>query len=647
MLMARRVFMVLMGVLALGVLGAPAAFAEEGCPNEAVRQLESAAHPEGFATTLPDCRAYEQVTPVDKDGSGPTDFASGVQAAPAGDGLVFPVLGDMPGGTGGYVPSFFLARRGGQGWSDEGLEAPSDPYGHSLVVGWSEDLAETAVTAFELSTGSGGGVYLRNDAVGSFQLAFQYSPEFVEFHPAGFSADDSRMLFETEVQLSPSAAAGQENLYEWHAGVVSLVGVLPGPGGSAPTGGSFAGPNGGATGEAYTQHTISSDGSRVFFTAGGTEQIYVRENGTSTVPVGVGAFLAATPDGSKVIYLSGGVGGHLEMFDVESEQTTDLTLGGGVEGALGMSDDGSYVYFAANGGGIYVWHDGSIQFITANGQSLNWTPFPLNNGKEPKTSRVTPDGRFLLFAGADVLDRYDAVHGRLACVSCSPSGAPPAGAPKLQSQPTSIALTEPSILPRNLSVDGGRVFFESPEALLPQDTNGMQDVYEWEQQGVGSCQGSSATFSAASGGCLYLVSSGTSSSNSYFAEASASGDDAFFFTFQPLVGQDQDGLFDIYDARVGGGFAAQNPPAPPPPCEGEACRTAAGAAPAFGEPTSVTFTGAGNLTLPVPAPAVAVAPKPKPKHTVAKSKRKKKRRVKKAVRAGHGARAHRATRGGK
>ncbi len=78
--------------------------------------------------------------------------------------------------------------------------------------------------------------------------------------------------------------------------------------------------------------------------------------------------------------------------------------------------------------------------------------------------------------------RYDAVSGRLACVSCNPSGAPPAGDARLRSITSGINYREPSILMRNLSSDGSRVFFESPDALLPQDTNGVQDVYEWERQ---------------------------------------------------------------------------------------------------------------------------------------------------------------------
>jgi hypothetical protein len=623
--------------------------------------MESAAHPEGFAMGLPDCRAYEQVTPVNKDGTNPSGFPDRVQASPAGDGIVFVVPANMPGGSGGDQAPIFLGSRGGEGWSDRGLQKPRGSRGFEELRGWSEDLSKTLFSTWEYAPGSGESVqsgYLGDSATGTVQLAFQSLPGqlVTEIHLAGFGGGDSRMFFETDLQLSPDAALGVTNLYESHGGVVSLVGVLPN--GSAPPEGSFAGPYawleenfniGGASAGYYLEsaNAISRDGSRVFFTAGGTGQLYVRENGVRTVPVGAGAFLAATPDGSRVFYLAGGVGGHLVEFDVESEQTTDLTPGGGVEGLLGVSEDGSYVYFATNGGNIYLWHNGTASFVATSSISANWVPHPRPN-QELRASRASSDGRFLLFTGSDrQLDRYDAVHGRLACVSCNPTGAPPAGPPQLRSITTvSASLGMPKIVLRNLSSDGSRVFFESPDALVPRDTNGVQDVYEWEQQGVGSCQGSSESFSAASGGCLYLVSSGTSPEVSYFADASASGNDVFFFTFQPLVGQDQDGNVDVYDARAGGGLVAQNPPAQPAACEGEGCRPVAGGAPAFGVPVSASFAGAGNQT---PPPPVVAAPKPKvkAKHKVVKPKRRKKHRARKARRALSGAGARGAIRGGK
>jgi hypothetical protein len=93
---------------------------------------------------------------------------------------------------------------------------------------------------------------------------------------------------------------------------------------------------------------------------------------------------------------------------------------------------------------------------------------------------------------------------------------------------------------------------------------------------------------------LYLISSGTSPEPSYFADASAGGDDVFLFTLQSLVGQDKDQLVDIYDARVGGGIAAQNPPPAVPPCEGEACKGAVAIPPATQSPGSAGFSGPGN-----------------------------------------------------
>jgi WD40 repeat protein len=645
MLMLRRVLVVLVGVLALGVLGAPVAFAEEGCPNEAVRQAESAAHPEGFATQLPDCRAYEQVTPVDKDGTNPSGDLNEVEASPSGERILFLVLANMPGGSGGDFVPFFIGSRGGEGWSDQGLQAPRGPYGHSQIFAWSDDLLETVLDVAESTPSSeGGSVYLRDSASGLFQPAFPFPGQFSTLYVAGFSADDSRMFFETTAQLLPSAAVGAYNLYEWHTGTLSLVGVLPD--GSTPPGGSSAGPE--VSGERHdvVEGAVSHDGSRVFFTARGTEHIYVREDGTRTVAVGTGVFLGAASDGSKVFYMAGG---DLFEFDVESEQAKNLTPDGGVEGLLGMSEDGSYVYFAANGGVIYVWHNGTTGLIAASSDAHNWS-LGSGTGLGPKVSRVSSDGRFLLFTGSDgQLHRYDAVHDRLACVSCTSSGTLPADPATLQSISTGFLghiLTERAILLRNLSGDGSRVFFESSAALLPRDTNGVQDVYEWEQQGVGSCQSSSETFSAASGGCLYLISSGTSSEPSYFADASASGDDVFFFTFQPLVGQDQDDNVDIYDARVGGGFAAQSPPPAPVACEGEGCRPVAGGAPVFGAPVSATFTGAGNLAT-APAPVVATSkPKPKAKHKILKRKRRR-HKGKKADRGARGAGVRVAMRGGK
>jgi hypothetical protein len=88
-----------------------------------------------------------------------------------------------------------------------------------------------------------------------------------------------------------------------------------------------------------------------------------------------------------------------------------------------------------------------------------------------------------------------------------------------------------------LSDDGRRAFFSSGEVLVPQDTNGKWDAYEYD----------------VADGSVHLLSSGSDPSNSYFMDASRKGDDAFILTRERLVGWDIDGGYDLYDARVGGG----------------------------------------------------------------------------------------------
>jgi len=158
------------------------------------------------------------------------------------------------------------------------------------------------------------------------------------------------------------------------------------------------------------------------------------------------------------------------------------------------------------------------------------------------------------------------------------------------------------------------VFFDSQEALVPQDTNGHLDAYEWERPGVGSCTSSK--------GCIYLLSGGTSTDESYFADASANGDDAFIVTRAKLLPADTFENNDVYDVRVDG-FT----PIAAPACTGTGCQGLPGAAPIFATPSSVTFEGVGNFAAPTPAAKVKQVKK-KPKKTKRKAKPKKKHRGK-------------------
>ena len=90
--------------------------------------------------------------------------------------------------------------------------------------------------------------------------------------------------------------------------------------------------------------------------------------------------------------------------------------------------------------------------------------------------------------------------------------------------------------------NGSHVFFDTAESLVPQDTNGKVDVYEWEEDGAGSCKEAR--------GCLSLITSGQDSLNSFFLDSSENGSNVFFGTHAQLVPQDTDAEGDLYDARI-------------------------------------------------------------------------------------------------
>jgi hypothetical protein len=233
---------------------------------------------------------------------------------------------------------------------------------------------------------------------------------------------------------------------------------------------------------------------------------------------------------------------------------------------------------------------------------------------------------------------YDALAGRLVCASCNPSGARPVGVKshsatalvesttgsgaygwgsegtKNQSLAGILPLWQGRIgqdstyQPRYLS-DSGRLFFDSPDALVPQDTNGLEDVYEYEPVGVGGCTGASATFSSRSGGCLNLISSGTASTESAFLDASETGNDVFFLASDHLTAADADSGYDVWDAHVCSASVPclTFPGSTPPACSsGDSCKPAPAPQPElFGAAPSATFSGVGNLA---PAPPAASKP---------------------------------------
>ncbi|HEV7481650.1 MAG TPA: hypothetical protein VGO13_00970 [Solirubrobacterales bacterium] len=323
---------------------------------------------------------------------------------------------------------------------------------------------------------------------------------------------------------------------------------------------------------------------------------------------------------------------------------------------IGAAEDGSSLYFVAKGAlstqpnpegesaqagqpNLYRY-DAATQStrliaVLAGADSNDWLAGNDATELGNLTSRVSPDGRWLAFmsqrplTGYDNRDAlsgerdeevflYDAGQGSLVCASCNPSGARPLGrqiAPGLPrplidttslwdgswlaaSIPgwTHFSLSGALSQSRYLS-NSGRLLFNAQDALVPADSNGTGDVYEFEPpQGTGQpasndCTASSPGYHPASGGCISLISSGTSGQESAFLDASESGDDVFFLTASRLSAKDEDAAYDIYDARVGGG---EPEVVKPVECSGDACQQPA-VPPNDATPGSLTFNGAGNL----------------------------------------------------
>jgi Tol biopolymer transport system component len=621
--------------LLLGGLSMAAGVQASECPNAAVRS--------GADRALPDCRAYEQASPVDKNGNdvgvvqAPSSVAIPASVAAAdGSGIAYETAEALPGAAAALQINGNLSRRGPSGWTSQPLSAPQSPVpapDYSTFAYFTQNLDSAVVgTPPGPSHAAGDTVgarnfYLRNNADGTYRTLSVLPP--VDVLPsqmvylfAGASADLTHVMFTSADALTPDAPHGvSANLYEWINGQLRLVTILPDHT-PALAGGGPGGPTGVPT---YT--AMSDDGSRIVFGTpdnnpqdGG--QIYLRTNGQDTVEVSAsrrtpadpgGAqpprFWGASADVSQIFFSSSealtddadlGVNS-LYRYDVDSGTLTDLTIdadpssppGDGLAGVLGLSRDGSQGYFESTrqyvaGKGVpglwnlYRWHGNAISYVLTDDVGD-----PIAFEAVHKTTRVTPDGDHLVFTSSrsltgydntDVVtgqpDRevflYDAPIDKLTCVSCDPSGRRPTGSSTLPEPPARQGAAN---LQRDVSDDGRRVFFESEDALVPADVNQKQDVYEYED------------------GAVHLISSGTSSDDSYFADASKTGDDVFFVTRDRLASTDVDDNRDMYDARVGGGFASVISR----PCSGDACQGPPAPAPVLPAPVSTSDSGDGNV----------------------------------------------------
>jgi phosphodiesterase/alkaline phosphatase D-like protein len=319
------------------------------------------------------------------------------------------------------------------------------------------------------------------------------------------------------------------------------------------------------------------------------------------------------------------------------------------QGILADNRSGNGEHATAGSDNLYALSDGDEGWSTTFIATLSSEDGPEWEGNQNSnsaylTARVSPSGRYLAFmsaapiTGYDNVDAspaangardeevflYDAVGQTLRCVSCNPSGARPVGVLDTENSGeglglfvdrrlvwgregherwiagnipgwTAESLTSALYQSRYLS-DQGRLYFNSPDSLVPAAVDQKENVYEYEPNGVGSCQSSS-------GGCVSLLSDGSSEHESAFLEATPDGSNVFFLTESRLLPQDTDTAFDIYDARECTQTSpCLTPPVPAPaPCaETATCRPAQPAQPVPTAVGTAVFSGPGN-----PTPAVA------------------------------------------
>ena len=437
------------------------------------------------------------------------------------------------------------------------------------------------------------------------------------------------------------------NVFDLGSGTPQLVSAMPG--GNAPPscgvdghGGAMEFPGGSVNG--VSEHWISDDGTRAFFGSKGDictnpRQLYLRDLAAGTTalvsgPVltgdpdnGVDRFLQATPDGALAFFRTAtsydpaddadGSASDRDIYRWNASTGALTCITCGVPGAnvplatstrfanAVIAENGSHVYFpsavqaadapapgTATEPNLYVWRAGdeSTHYIgrltVAGGNGLANVPYV--------GGQATPDGDVLIFrsrsAELDALSatsnghtyqyyRYDDRDRSLTCVSCPPAATPSADVPFQLAGAFATLAVAPRV--RAVTDDGSMVFFPTQDTLVADDVNHTWDIYEWHD------------------GVVRLITNGLTrypgSTQPYAIGASANGRDFLFQDPAPLTWEARDSSYQVYDARIGGGFPR---PAPQPSCDGDPCQGPPPPPQELAAPASEALRGSHNLAAP-------------------------------------------------
>lgn len=602
--------------------------------------------PAGAATSE---RVYERVSPSDKEGSRLARYGT-FQAAPSGDGIVFGATGPFAGAQTSLYRTYYVAKRGEEDWGVTPIDPPTRsvvPSSSALrrVVYLSDELDRAIVVSSEaLAPGAvegNGNVYLWDADTGERSLIVTHPRQLLlatlttggSVTSIVATPDLSKALMTSPVSLLPPIPPFGKAVYVLSGPGLADLSLAAGPSGPGEPPQSWIADPLSQVGSA--NRTISNDGNVYGFEQ---ERVlwavpYLRVGDAPPVPLavsrvpgddltpGIGQFIAVSDDGNIVYFRSDGrllpeddgVGVGLYKLELDTDTLTYLT--DRKSGASPFETIGAYVptgsgrfYFTSpnnfldgmedvpdlNGDDkLYVHDERGTRLVTELG------PGAAFGSQAVKTSE---NGRYLVFmaytekvmAGFDNANPrcksdhdtrtlpglcteiyvFDAVEDELTCVSCVHVG------DKNRNSRLSVSINELSgeYSARGASNDGA-VVFTSDEALVPEDVNGRRDVYEWHE------------------GDLRLVSPGNAPHDAEVLDMSADGQDVFFWTTERLVPSDVDDAPDVYDARVGGGLAAQQvlPEAVSGAgCEGDLCQGDFGASPGRLRLGSGVVDGAGD-----------------------------------------------------
>ncbi len=513
--------MVAFGLLVLPPTVAAAAVGE-GCPNESLRsELNS-----GW---LPECRAYEMVTPVYKEGY----LALNDGFAGDGEQAILGSTGEFagtPGGGAGPEESLYLDRRTPGGWRLSPLNAPGSRFvgQEPVVVGVEPQSGETLwVQHTPAQSFSTRDLYIRsvNGENGEYSLVGALAPPVEGEGPsnlmlpvgknspvmAGASSDYGHiLLYASNVAVDgwPSFdhTTSGGGLYEYSGTGRSepiLVGVTGAEKGSTKLV-NTCGTELGSLGGHSSYNALSVSGEAVFFTVepcNGTEQaeVYERLHGALTSP---GAAETIDVSASECTSGCGGVSGKEfegasedgeRVFFTSTQKLTDNAVDGTASGnatsshSSGEGASCATIVPGAGGCNLYEYDAGAPVgerlVLVAGGEVQGVVGIAENGARVYYVSREeVPGAGINAFgkgpaAGGDNLYVYDALDGRTAFVATL------ANEPELDGEPylwSKYFLVRPG----EVAGSGGQflLFASDTPHLTPDDAGPLEQLFEYDAE---------------------------------------------------------------------------------------------------------------------------------------------------------------------